>query len=131
MRPSGAHAGALVEGDVLTAVVEGNLEGETINYTLSREEGEEAGEYDIIVTPGENSNYTVGKIDSILTIEKVAEVHVKVTAHGGEFTYDAQNHTVTGYDVEIDNPLYTEADFIFSGEASVTRRNAGRIWGRM
>ena len=113
------------EDPELTAVVEGNLEGETINYTLAREEGEDAGEYGITVTLGENSNYTVEKADSTLTIDKVEEVHVKITAHGGEFTYDTQNHTVTGYDVEIDNPLYTEEDFLFSGNASVTRRNAG------
>ena len=60
-----------------------------------------------------------------MAILPVEEVHVKITAHGGEFTYDTQNHTVTGYDVEIDNPLYTEEDFLFSGNASVTRRNAG------
>ena len=109
----------------LTATVTGAVEGETINYTLGREEGENAGEYPITVTAGENPNYTVTVEDGVFSIAKVGEVHVKINGHGGAFTYNAANRTVTGYDVEIDNPLFTEADFLFVGDATVTARNAG------
>ena len=39
--------------------------------------------------------------------------------------YDGKEHTVTGYDVAIDNELYTEEDFEFSGTDSVSGTNAG------
>ena len=43
----------------LTATVEGTVGTDTINYTLSRAEGENVGEYTITVTLGENPNYDV------------------------------------------------------------------------
>jgi len=101
------------------------VEGETISYTLNCEPDQAAGEYPITVTAGENPNYTVTVEDGAFTITPVEEVHVKITTHSGSFTYDAANHTVTGYDAEIDNPLYTGSDFTFSGDASVTAMNAG------
>ena len=43
----------------LTATVEGMVGSDTLNYTLARESGENAGTYTIIVTLGENPNYEV------------------------------------------------------------------------
>lgn len=65
------------EDPALTAKVEGELPGDTINYTLSREEGNDVGEYKIVVTPGENGNYIVTTTDSELTINPKA---VKIDA---------------------------------------------------
>ena len=53
------------------------------------------------------------------------DVTVTITEHSDEVDYDGEEHTVSGYDVSISNPLYTEADFTFSGDASVSGTNAG------
>ena len=62
--------------------------------------------------------------DGTLTIKPI-DVTVTITEHSDETVYDGTEHTVTGYDVSISNPLYTEADFTFSGTASVSGTNAG------
>jgi small-conductance mechanosensitive channel len=54
----------------LTATVTGAVDGDTINYTLAREAGEDVGTYDIVVTLGENPNYEVSKTDATFTITK-------------------------------------------------------------
>ena len=71
-------------------------------------------------------NYLVTTATGTLTIDRITdEVTVTIRAHGGQFTYNARNHTVTGYDVvSIDHPLYTEDNFLFSGTASVTVKDA-------
>ena len=40
--------------------------------------------------------------------------------------YDGTEYTVTGYDVEISNPRYTENDFTFSGTAEAKRTRFGK-----
>ena len=55
----------------LTATVAGDVaSGDTINYTLSRAEGENAGEYAITVTPGSNPNYDVQVVNATFTINR-------------------------------------------------------------
>ena len=56
----------------LTATVTGAVEGDTINYTVSREEGNNAGTYTITVTPGENPNYTVTVESADFTVSQKA-----------------------------------------------------------
>ena len=63
--------------------------------------------------------------DGTLTINPVDEVVVTITGHNDTVPYDGTEHTVTGYDVSIDNELYTEDDFTFTGEAEVKATNAG------
>ena len=58
-------------------------------------------------------------------IEPLTTVTVTITEHSLSKVYNATDYTVSGYDVEISSPLYTEADFTFSGNATVTARNAG------
>ena len=53
------------------------------------------------------------------------EVTVTITGHTGSHTYDGNEKTVTGYDVSIDNELYTENDFTFTGTAEAKGTNAG------
>ena len=52
-------------------------------------------------------------------------VTVTITGHSAEAAYDGKEHTVSGYDVSADNELYTEEDFSFTGEASVSGTEAG------
>ena len=63
--------------------------------------------------------------DGKLTINPVDEVVVTITGHNDTVPYDGDEHTVTGYDVSIDNELYKESDFTFSGTAEAKGTNAG------
>ena len=56
----------------LTAVIEGSVGDDELNYTLEREEGNDAGIYVISVTPGDNPNYDVKT--SVPCIGKLSEV---------------------------------------------------------
>ena len=72
-------------------------------------------------------NYTIEKNEGTLKITPVTDkVTVTVTGNNGSVGYDGNEHSVTGYKVEsISNPLYTAADFAFSGTDSVTGTDAG------
>ena len=63
--------------------------------------------------------------DGKLTINPVDEVVVTITGHSDTVLYDGTEHTVTGYDVSIDNELYKEGDFTFSGTAEAKGTDAG------
>ncbi len=52
------------------ATSSGTVGGDKLNYTLTREEGEDARQYLIRVVPGKNPNYIVETAEGILTIEK-------------------------------------------------------------
>ena len=113
----------------LTAKVEGLAEGdgtELIAYTLSRAAGEDVGEY-AITAAGEaiQGNYTVAYVPAILTIVPENTVVVTITANNGEFVYDGTEHDLSGYSVAISDPLYTEADFTFTGSNELKGTNAG------
>ena len=77
----------------LTATVTGAAAGDTINYMLSREEGQDVGEYPIIVTLGDNPNYDV---------------------EAGEGTFEITPKAVT---IKVDDAekVYGEADPAFTG----------------
>ena len=62
--------------------------------------------------------------DGYQTISPI-DVTVTITGHNNTATYDGEYHTVNGYDVVISNPLYTEADFTFSGNDAATRKYNG------
>ena len=69
---------------------------------------------------------TFNVTDGWLKINPVeTEVTVTITGHTGSHTYDGNEKTVTGYDVSIDNELYTENDFTFTGTAEAKGTNAG------
>ena len=96
--------------------------------------GTDAGTYEMELTSGDFtnnnqnfSNVTFNVINGALTINPLEGVIVTITEHSNsdEIVYNGQEHTVTGYDVAIDNELYTEADFTFSGNAEVKGTNAG------
>ena len=54
------------------------------------------------------------------------EVVVIIRGHNDMKVYDGKEHTVTGYDVEISNPRYTEKDFTFNGTAEAKRTRSGK-----
>ena len=111
----------------LTATVAGLENNDTVVYDLSREPGEDVGEYTITVTgKTEQGNYTVTYVPGTLTITPVTDkVTVTITENGGEAKYDGTEKAVSGYDVAISNTLYKETDFTFSGNATVKGTNAG------
>ena len=64
--------------------------------------------------------------DGKLTITPIDSVTVTITGNTGSRPYSGAEQSVTGYKVEsISNPLYTAADFAFSGTDSVTGTDAG------
>ncbi|MCR5156260.1 MAG: hypothetical protein K6C96_06230 [Butyrivibrio sp.] len=75
-----------------------------------------------------NENFatvTFNVTDGYQTITKVGDVVVTITGHSDTKDYDGQEHSVSGYDVVISNPLYKENDFTFSGEDVAKRTIAG------
>ena len=72
-----------------TVVIVDLVEGDKLNYTIERVEGENVGEYDIIITPGENPNYIVDEYKGTLTInpKDAADVTAEVSAE--PLVYDA------------------------------------------
>ena len=54
-----------------------------------------------------------------------AKVTVTITGNKVTETYDGSEKTAKNYTVSIDNDLYTEDDFTFTGEAEVKATNAG------
>ncbi|MBQ7604484.1 MAG: InlB B-repeat-containing protein [Clostridia bacterium] len=90
-----ADAKSKIYGDsdpTLTATVEGTVGSDTLDYTLSREAGENVGEYAITVTLGENPNYTVSVETGVFTINKKA---VTVTADNKSKTYGDSDPALT------------------------------------
>ena len=74
-----------------------------------------------------NTNFTVtfNVTDGYLTITSPDEVIVMITGHSSTDDYDGTEHSVSGYDVSISNPLYKESDFTFTGTANAARTDAG------
>lgn len=95
--------------------------------------GTDAGTYDANFAEG-----TVGTVDATkkyivtvanngaLVITPVAKVTVTITGKTKSEIYDGTEKTVSGYTVSIDNSLYTENDFTFSGTATATGTDAGK-----
>ena len=83
---------------------------------------------DFTVTSQNYSNIKVVVVDGYLEITPITdEVTVTIEGHKDTFKYNGMEHTVTGYDVTgISNPLYTENDFTFSGDATASGIHAGK-----
>ena len=84
------------QNPTLTAVVTGAVNGDAINYTLATPATQfsNVGTYPIEVTLGENPNYTVNKVDGMLTITPKA-IDVVVTADNKTKVYGEQNPALT------------------------------------
>ena len=83
----------------------------------------------ITYTEGEKfnaDNYDIQKTEGKLWITAAtAKVTVTITGNKVTETYDGSEKTAKNYTVSIDNDLYTEDDFTFTGEAEVKATNAG------
>ena len=73
------------------------------------------------------ANYAITYEKGTLAVTPLTDkVTVTITGNKSTVTYNGAEQSVTGYKVEsISNPLYTAADFAFSGTASVTGTDAG------
>ena len=143
----------------LTATVEGTVGTDTLNYTLSRAEGENVGDYTITVTLGDNPNYNVTAANSTFTITKKAasvtavntgkifqesEPALTATVEGTVGT-DALNYTLSRakgeeageYTISValgNNPNYdvTAIDGVFTvakKAATITVANLSKVYG--
>ena len=74
---------------------------------------------------GNFATVTFEVTDGWQKIVPINEVVVTIKGHTNTEDYDGEAHEVTGYDVEISNPLYTVNDFTFSGSAEAGRTDAG------
>ena len=76
-----------------------------------------------------NANFdgvTFNVTDGYMQITAVTDVVVTITGHNNTTDYDGTEHSVSGYDVKISNPLYKESYFTFSGTAEAKRTDAGK-----
>ena len=121
MTNNGVTASGLPEGFYVTATASGSQTdaGSSANVVNDW--------YEIMDADGKDqtASFTnVKKVDGTLTITPI-NVTVTITGHTSTVAYDGKEHEVTGYEVQSSNPLYTEADFAFSG----TNRVAGTYVG--
>ena len=70
------------------------------------------------------AHVTFNVTDGYVTVNPI-NVTVSIIGHTGSAEYDGSAHSVIGYDVAFSTPLYTEADFTFSGTATAERTDAG------
>ena len=78
----------------LTATVEGLIGDDSLNYTLTRAEGEDVGEYEITVILGENPNYDVTAINATFTItEAVDECQITFFTDIDEYPHGTDEHS--------------------------------------
>ena len=83
--------------------------------TFTQKTGYKAENYDIKYEPG-----------TLRITPIVDEVTITITGHNDSFKYDGTEKTVEGYDVSIDNALYTEDDYSFSGSAAAAGTDADK-----
>ena len=110
------------------------LQGQTysIEGVSAAGSGTDAGTYAVEIT-GEarvtnagrdvTGEFRIVTVSGTLAIDPL-DVAVTITGHRETLVYDGDEHLVTGYDVEIDTPLYRETDFTFDGTAAVIGRGA-------
>ena len=110
---------------------DGFVEGEGVEPTFTGSQldvGESDNEFTFVAKDGTDleGNYEVKIAFGTLEVTPVKdEVIVYINEHGDTVTYDGKSHTVTGYDAQPNNSLYTESDFDFTGKAEVKGTDAG------
>ena len=71
-----------------------------------------------------NFNVTFNVTDGYQTITPL-DVTVTITGANNTTAYDREEHSVSGYDVQVSSPLYTENDFAFNGTAYAAQTEIG------
>ena len=87
----------------------------------------EAGTYYMYAVVAETDNYKEGATAAAASFNVTAADGAVVTITGRYDTadYDGQEHSVSGYDVDISDPLYAESYFTFAGTAEAKRIGVG------
>ena len=128
---SKVYDGTALTNDTVTVTGDGWAPGEGATYDVTGSQtniGESANTFDYTLNDGTlAANYDIKQVEGTLEVTALEdEIIVTITENSGTELYDGTEKTVTGYTVtSISNPLYTEADFSFSGDASVSGTNAG------
>ena len=125
------YDGQPLTNGVVTVSGDGFVKGEGAAYNVTGSQtnvGSSDNTFTYMLNPGTKAgNYAIEQKEGTLTVTPVtAEVTVTITGNKSTVTYNGAEQSVTGYKVEsISNPLYTAADFTFSGTDSVTGTDAG------
>ena len=125
------YDGQPLTNGVVTVSGDGFVKGEGAAYNVTGSQtnvGSSDNTFTYMLNPGTKAgNYAIEQKEGTLTVTPVtAEVTVTITGNKSTVTYNGAEQSVTGYKVEsISNPLYTAADFAFSGTDSVTGTDAG------
>ena len=81
--------------------------------------------YKLIAGTDTSKNYTVAApVYGTLTVTK-APVTVTVVGHSGTYAYNGATQVVSGYDISIDNALYSVGDIAFSGDSVIQKSKSG------
>ena len=108
----GFAAGEGADYEVTGTQTDSGSSDNTFTYKLN--ENTKASNYSIELAPGE------------LTVTPVTDkVIVTITEHSASLKYNGAEQSVTGYDTAIDNTLYKETDFTFSGDATAKGTDFG------
>ena len=130
-----------VNVEVSGKIVATDKDGDTLTYTLV-ESGDSAcatvsgdttsfkhgtvGTYYYNVEVSDGNGGTATALVTVYVTPVTEKVIVTIVGHSGDYEYDGNEKTVSGYDVvSISNDLYTEADFVFTGSAEVKGTDAG------
>ncbi|MBP6161350.1 MAG: hypothetical protein KA485_00250, partial [Clostridia bacterium] len=125
------YDGTALKNDTVTVTGDGFAAGEGASYNVTGSQtdvGTSNNTFTYTLDDGTLAdNYDIKTVEGKLTVTALEdEVIVTITENSGSYTYDGTEKTVTGYTVtSISNPLYKEAYFSFSGDASVSGTNAG------
>ena len=125
------YDGVALMNSTVMETEDGFIDGEGAAYTVTGSQTEadsSANTFTYTLNEGTKAdNYEISTVEGTLTVTPVADkVTVTITEHSGSELYDGAEKTVTGYTVTaISNKLYKEADFTFSGDATVKGINAG------
>lgn len=81
--------------------------------------------YKLIAGTDTSKNYTIAApVYGTLTVTK-APVTVTVAGHSGTYAYNGEEQVVSGYDISVDNALYSVGDITFSGDTVIRKTNSG------
>ena len=128
------YDGTALTNDTVTATPKGEgvgfVDGEGVTVTVTGSQtavGESDNTFTYEFNEGTNpADYQVtSKYGKLIVTANDSEVVVTITEHSGSFVYDGTEKTVEGYDFKASNPLYTQSDFEFSGDATVRGTDAG------
>ena len=123
------YDGTPLTNNTVTVSGDGFAEGEGAAYDVTGSQtakGESKNTFTYTLNEGTKAdNYVITTVEGTLKVTAAGEVVVTITEHSGSELYDGTEKTVTGYDVDISNELYTESDFTFKGDATIKGTDAG------